>query len=195
MVAVRRARRHSLCSSPGSPPAAQTTTSRLLARALHALRAPGCRSARVRWAARCSGPPSVPIRPWPSRGSSLQVCGAFQSPSFTSSAASATRRRRRRKARCACPRRMAATLTLIEPPVVILEQRPGAGGEVLEARADADDHVRFRRERVGRGGAGDADRAEVQRMVPRLEDLPAWVSPTGMLRSAEGLQRRRSASA
>ena len=58
-----------------------------------------------------------------------------------------------------------------EPPVGILEQRPGPGGEIGEPRADADDHVRLRRERVGRAGPGDADRAHGQGMVGRRRRL------------------------
>ena len=76
------------------------------------------------------------------------------------------RRRRRGTARC-----LAAsngwTLMRDESAVRVLEQRPRAGGEVREARADADDHVGLRGERVGRAGAGDADRAHRQRMVGR----------------------------
>ena len=49
----------------------------------------------------------------------------------------------------------------------VLEQRPGAGGEIGEAGADGEDHVGLRGERVGRAGAGDADRAQRQRMVGR----------------------------
>ena len=45
-----------------------------------------------------------------------------------------------------------------------LEQSPGAGGEVLEARADGEQQVGVAGERVRRRRAGDADRAEGERM-------------------------------
>ena len=58
-----------------------------------------------------------------------------------------------------------------QSPIRVLEQSPGAGGEVGEPRADADDHVGLRGERVGRAGPGDADRAHGQRMIDRRRRL------------------------
>jgi hypothetical protein len=49
----------------------------------------------------------------------------------------------------------------------ILEQRPGAGGEIGEARTDAEDHVRFACQRVGGARARDPECAHRQRMVGR----------------------------
>ena len=46
-----------------------------------------------------------------------------------------------------------------------LEQGPGAGGEILQAGADGEHHVGLLGERVGGAGAGDADRAHVERMI------------------------------
>ena len=45
------------------------------------------------------------------------------------------------------------------------EDRPRAGGEVLQPRADGEHHVGLGGERVGRGRADDADRADIHRMV------------------------------
>ena len=45
-----------------------------------------------------------------------------------------------------------------------LEQRPGAGGEVLQARADGEQQVSVGGERVRRRSAGDADCAEGERV-------------------------------
>ena len=42
-----------------------------------------------------------------------------------------------------------------------------AGGEILQPRADGEDDVGLGRERVGGARAGDADRAEAQRMIVR----------------------------
>ncbi|MCY1555692.1 hypothetical protein D9M68_923730 [compost metagenome] len=47
---------------------------------------------------------------------------------------------------------------------IILEERPGTGGEVLQARADSKHHVGLFCERVGCGGSGHADRAHVERV-------------------------------
>ena len=58
-----------------------------------------------------------------------------------------------------------------EPPIGILKQRPGPGGEVGKSRPDADDHVRLRSERVGRAGPGDSDRPHGQGMVDRSRGL------------------------
>ena len=55
---------------------------------------------------------------------------------------------------------------------VVGEQRPGAGGEVLQARADRQHHVGLGREMVGRVGAQAADRAGVEGMVVD-QDRPA----------------------
>ena len=48
---------------------------------------------------------------------------------------------------------------------VVAEHRPGAGGEILQPRADREHHVGLGRQRVGRGRADDADRADIHRMV------------------------------
>ena len=53
-----------------------------------------------------------------------------------------------------------------EPAVGVGEDRPRAGGEVLEAGADADHEVGRRAGRVAAGRAGDAGRAEVHRVLP-----------------------------
>lgn len=50
--------------------------------------------------------------------------------------------------------------------VRVLERGPRRGGEVLVARADADDQVRFGGDGVGRRRAGGADRAEGELVVP-----------------------------
>jgi hypothetical protein len=41
-----------------------------------------------------------------------------------------------------------------------------AGREILEARSDGQDNIGLAGKRVGRGRAGDADRAQLQRMIP-----------------------------
>mgnify|MGYP003694672989 CR=1 FL=1 len=52
------------------------------------------------------------------------------------------------------------------------EHRVRAGGEILEPRADGQhDDRRRARERVRGGRTGDADRAQLQRMVPRERAL------------------------
>ena len=53
-----------------------------------------------------------------------------------------------------------------ELAVGVGEDRPRAGGEVLEAGADADDEVGRRAGVVAAGRAGDAGRAEVHRVLP-----------------------------
>jgi hypothetical protein len=58
-----------------------------------------------------------------------------------------------------------------QSPIRVLEQSPGAGGEVCEPRADADDHVGLRGEGIGPAGPGDADRAHRQRMIDRRRRL------------------------
>ena len=71
-----------------------------------------------------------------------------------------------------------------------LEERPGAGGEVLEAGADADDDVGGLGDGVGGGGAGDADRAEVQRVVPGHRGLAGLgLADRDVVLLGEGLQR------
>src|SRR5207248_2521989 len=47
----------------------------------------------------------------------------------------------------------------------IAENRPGAGREVLQARAEAEDDIRLGGEAVRVVGAGDADRTDAARMV------------------------------
>ncbi len=47
----------------------------------------------------------------------------------------------------------------------ILEQRPGAGGEILQPGADGKDHVRLFGEPVCRRRAGHADRRHVERVI------------------------------
>ena len=47
------------------------------------------------------------------------------------------------------------------------ERRPRAGGEILQPRADGEDHVGVGGERVGRGRADDADRAGVRGVAMR----------------------------
>ena len=51
-----------------------------------------------------------------------------------------------------------------EPPLRVPKQRPGSGGEILKARADADHEIGRHAELVGAVGAGHARRAEVKRM-------------------------------
>ena len=53
-----------------------------------------------------------------------------------------------------------------EPALRVGEDRPRAGGEVLEAGADADHEVGGRAGLVAAGRAGDAGRAEVHRVLP-----------------------------
>ena len=48
-----------------------------------------------------------------------------------------------------------------DAPVRVLEQGPGSGGEVLQARADRDHHIGLFGERVGGARAGHADGAEI----------------------------------
>nr|BFF02306.1 hypothetical protein GCM10020241_39810 [Streptoalloteichus tenebrarius] len=69
-----------------------------------------------------------------------------------------------------------AVLDRVEPrgvegdqPGLGVEHRPGRGGEVLEPRAHGQHQVGAAGERVGRGGAGDAQRPGVQRVVVRDE--------------------------
>ena len=47
----------------------------------------------------------------------------------------------------------------------IVEQRPRAGGEILQPRADGEDDVGLLGQRVGGRGAGDADRADGERVA------------------------------
>ena len=49
----------------------------------------------------------------------------------------------------------------------IAEQRPRAGGEILQPRADGKHEIGLRGERVRGARAGDADRAHVERMIVR----------------------------
>ena len=53
----------------------------------------------------------------------------------------------------------------------VAEQRPGAGGEILQPRADREHDVGLGRERVRGARAGDADRAHVERMIVRQRAL------------------------
>ena len=50
-------------------------------------------------------------------------------------------------------------------------KRPGAGGEILQPCADADDQVGLGRGGIGGAGAGHADAAERLRMIPRQAAL------------------------
>ena len=43
------------------------------------------------------------------------------------------------------------------------EQRARAGGEILQPRAEREDEIGLRRERVRRAASGDADGADIQR--------------------------------
>ncbi len=52
-----------------------------------------------------------------------------------------------------------------QPARRVLEQRPGAGGEVLEPRADTDHQIGRLADDVGAGRTGHTDRAEIQRVV------------------------------
>ncbi len=52
------------------------------------------------------------------------------------------------------------------------EQGARAGGEVLQSRAYTQDQIGLRRGRVRASGAGHADGAEIQRMIPRQCALP-----------------------
>ena len=54
---------------------------------------------------------------------------------------------------------------------VILEQRPGTGGEILQAGADGQNHIGLARQFIGCGSSGDADRAHVERVVMRQGGL------------------------
>ena len=93
--------------------------------------------------------------------------GARQSPSAASSAASAEPRVADERQRPVFGRVERLDVEADEAPVRVLEQRPGAGGEVGEPRADGEHDVGFLGEAIGGVGAGDADGAHVQRMVGR----------------------------
>ena len=169
VVAAGRRRRQSLCSSPGRPPAAQTTTSL------------ACTPGAARHRCTCASVGSAAfagaviarrrrfaIRPWPLPPRSPQAW------------APSSRRapRRARQAQCGHRRPAAALRCLrrverlhVEAEISRRsgpEQRPGAGGEILRGgcrrRATT---IGLRRQRIGRAGAGDADRAQLHRMLVR----------------------------
>ena len=76
--------------------------------------------------------------------------------------------------------------------VGVLEERPGAGGEVLEAGADGEDDVGGLGDGVGGGGAGDADGAEVERVVVGQGGLAGLGLADGdVVLLGEGLERAR----
>ena len=54
----------------------------------------------------------------------------------------------------------------------ILKRRPRAGGKILQPRADGEHEVGFGGERVGRAAADDADRADVQAVIPGQAGAP-----------------------
>ena len=58
-----------------------------------------------------------------------------------------------------------------DAPVRILEQGPGAGGEILQAGADRDHHVGLFGQRIGRARAGHADSAEAGCVIVRQARL------------------------
>ena len=138
VIAERRAGRQSLCNSPGRPPAAQTTTSLVCAGAHAARRAPGRRSAPARWSARCSGRRSPPIRALALRG--RVAPGARRLPGAERRVERGERRPRvaDQRQRAMLGRVERLHVDADEAPVGVLEQRPGAGGEVGEPRADAE---------------------------------------------------------
>ena len=149
----------SLCSSPGRPPEAQTSDHAAAERALHGadhLRIRGQRAlvgvgARVR---RLSA-----SRPCRLSRVAVHAAGAFQPPSLPSSSSSPARASATSgRARC-----LPASKTCVLSPMIVLpsvlEQRPRAGGEILQPRADRQHHVGLFGEQVGGRRAGDADRS------------------------------------
>ena len=66
-----------------------------------------------------------------------------------------------------------------ELDVRVGEHGPGAGGEVLQPRADREHDVGIGGERIGRGAADHAERAGIVRVVVRQAARPAMVSTTG----------------
>ena len=83
---------------------------------------------------------------------------AVRSPTFASATSGS--------ARC-LPASKGCTLRPMMLLARILEQRPRAGGEILQARADGQHDIGLLGQRVGGRGAGDADRAHVERMIVR----------------------------
>ncbi len=55
--------------------------------------------------------------------------------------------------------------------VFIAKQRPGAGGEILKARADGEHDIGLTRDQIGGGRTGDADRAHILRVAMRQRRL------------------------
>ena len=63
---------------------------------------------------------------------------------------------------------------------VVLEQCPRPGSEILQARANRENHIGLLGQSVCGRGAVDADRAHVKRMVGRKRGFAACVSATGI---------------
>ena len=77
-----------------------------------------------------------------------------------------------------------------QAPGVGGEQRVRAGDEILQPRADGDHDIGFARQRVGRRRAGDADRADVERVVPGQTALAGLgFGHRHAMRAREGGQR------
>ncbi len=192
--------RQFLHSSPGRPPAAVSTRSRR--RRLAVDRADHVRIGRqrARWSARSAGrrSGSRPRSPW--RAWSIQACGARQPRERRVAARSSARRASPTTGERAMLGGVeAGGVERDQAHVGIAEHGPGAGGEVLQPRADRQHHVGLGGERVGRGAPITPSGPALHRMlVHAARARPAMVSTTGMRwRRGEGgeLGRRPANSA
>ena len=121
-----------------------------------------------------------------------QAAGDFQPPSRASSASSPALASATSGSALCLPASKSLSVQPDDLDAVRLEQRPGAGGEVLQPRADRQHHVRLLGEQVGGRRAGDADRAHVERMHVRQARLAGLrLHDRHAVFLGEGLQRRR----
>jgi len=175
--------RQFLVSSPGRPPAAVTTVS--VAAALRLMAPTTCRRRQGRIGrAECWSTVWFHFA-YSSCARLRQTSGAFHPRNPPTAPRGRPVRRRRRPEPDACGVE-AGGRSARSAVVRILEHGPGPRAEVAAAACRRPAPHRPRRQRIGRGGADDAEGADVQRMVVQHDATPAMVSATGMLwRSAK----------